>query len=262
MNQRRRTNAIGTSLVGALLLALTGCFGPQIRPTSELAAPCHDLPRCARNHVYIFMLNGFDPLNCCHFSSLRGYVIGLGFNKVYSGEMYHAGWFARELRRIKQDDPDARFAVIGFSFGANYAQLMCQLLGEDGVRPDLLLYLGGDTLANTSAGCAGNACRVINITGKGCVMLAGGVWNGEDLTGAENSRLPEVSHSELPTHAHTLEVIAHELMMLAASVPVVMPVAPFPETAPAPRPYMPRTSAKPDIGWDVLKPSPSIDLRY
>lgn len=253
---------VGICLLCAAAVSLPGCFGPQLQPTPELAQPCLEVPKCARDHVYVFLLNGLDPFNCCHFQSLRGYVNNLGFKQTYSGEFYHAGTFAREICRLRKADPDARFAAIGFSFGANAARCLCEDLRKDGVTLDLLIYLGGDTLGPAAAP-GDNAQRVLNVTAKGCLLLVGGlVWKGCDLPGADNSRLPDAHHEDIPTHTHTLEIVARELTLLAASIPVMIPARPPAlEEGPMPQSIMPRTSAKPITGWDCLKPSPTIDLK-
>ena len=88
-------------------------------------------------------------------------------------------------------------------------------------------------------------------------MLAqGSIWNGSTLEDAENTHLPDVHHFGSPTHPYTLEMLARELSLVAATVPVVeLLPRPLPggEEPPTPRPVPPqarRTTGE----WDFLRP--------
>ena len=136
-------------------------------------------------------------------------------------------------------------------------------LGEDGIRIDTLIYLGGDTLKNVPENQPDNVSRIINIRSRGCLWF-GCLWDGEDLDRAENVYLEDVGHSQLPTHCQTLTILREEVLALAATVPVppekaipkmpLFPQDPPPlEEAPTPRPVNPLKTAARDE-WDFLKP--------
>jgi hypothetical protein len=230
-----------------------GFFHSVNPPTHELGDPCHALPRCCRDHVYIFLLNGLDPGNYCNLGGLREYLHSLGFNKTYYGQLYHGPWFEKEILRLHNEDPDARFVLVGFSYGANVARSITQDLKPQGVQIDLLVYLGGNTLTNTPRDRPENAGQIVN------VLATGWIWNGDTLDGAENVQLPDVWHFGSPTHRQTLEILSRDLTAIAAAVPyeVKEEDSTIPwiedESAPPPRPLKSGARRRGD-DWDFLKP--------
>jgi hypothetical protein len=238
-------------LVAAGLLGSPGCLCGLHHldaPPPALAEPCQALPKCARDHVYVFLVHGIDPLDCANLEGLRDYIRQLGFHQTYYGQLYHTGYFRKEVHRIHADDPNARFVLIGFSFGANAVRDLAHALHAEGVNVDLLVYLGGNTLHNTPHDQPENAGRLVN------VLAHGSVWDGDTLDRAENIQIGDVWHFGSPTHPATVQALAHELAAVAATVPVTAPEpAPEAETAPMPRPL---TAPPPEHGadWDFLKP--------
>src|SRR5262249_6617116 len=107
---RRWRRALASWLLLASVAASSGCIA-QInaltRPEEELKAPCQALPSCCRDHVYIFLVNGLDPINASNMAGLRDYLQDLGFNKTYYGQLYHSAFYNKEIRRIHESDPDA-----------------------------------------------------------------------------------------------------------------------------------------------------------
>src|SRR5262245_36591784 len=90
-------------------------------PPPEQSAPCLATPQCCRDRVHVFFLNGLDPLNKDNFPGLKHYVEHLGFKNTYYSQLYGYWCVRNEIRRIHACDPEARFALIGFSFGCNQA---------------------------------------------------------------------------------------------------------------------------------------------
>lgn len=195
-------------------------MGPYLHPIAspqpELASLSLAQPADCREHVHVFFVNGLDPLNKDNFRGLCDYVQQLGFTKTYHKQLYEAGQLTSTIRHIRETDPAARFVLVGFSFGTNAVQAVTNDLAGEGVSIDLLVYLGGDTLTNDPEACPANARRVVNITARGCVWLAGGlVWDGVDLDGAVNLRL-DAGHADVPSHPQTLELLARQLADVAA----------------------------------------------
>jgi hypothetical protein len=240
---------------GLLLFALfagPGCLGfvhPIHQPAAELVDPCHTLPHCCRDHVYVFIIHGLDPVDLANLSGVNEYLHDLGFNKTYYGQLYHVWSFDKELHRIHHEDPDARFVLVGFSFGANMVRNLARSAKEEDIPIDLLVYLGGNTLKNIPRDRPENALRIVNI------LATGWIWNGDTLDGADNTDVPDVYHFGSPTHRYTLEMLARELAVVAGSVPVVQP-AEMPaarETGLTPKPVSAR-KPEPRDEWDFLKP--------
>lgn len=220
MGPKRWTRLLGGWLVAALVCGGTGCLGflhPVEPPAKEHTAACAALPAPCRNHVYVFFIHGLDPLDYANLSGVRDYVQSLGFIKTYYGQLYHTAYFRKEICRIHQEDPEARFVLIGFSFGANMVRDVAQAVRDDDVFIDLLVYLGGNTLDNSPVDRPENCGHIVNILATGCV------WNGAQLDGATNLYYDGVWHFGSPSHLKTLQILADELAAVAGRVPVVEP---------------------------------------
>jgi len=230
-------------------------FHPVDSAKIEQTAACLTLPAGCRDHVYVFFVHGMDPLNYANMTGVRDYVNELGFGKTYLGQMYHAPYFDREIHRIAREDSEARFVLIGFSFGANLVRDLAISAHKDDIPIDLLIYLGGNTLENRPKDQPENVGRIINI------LAAGLIWHGDTLDRAENIQEPDVWHFGSPTHTHTLNALARELAEVASRVTVVERSFPVPqeEVAPTPRP-IPAKNGGPSDEWDFLKPATHLNM--
>src|SRR5262249_53626213 len=132
-------------------------------PGVAMIEHCRSLPKSTRNHVYIFLMNGVDPLGFSNLSGVRDYLLQLGFIKTYYGQCYHKVWFADEIRGIHQEDPYARFVLIGFSSGADKMRCLARTVQDEGVRVDLLICLGARVSEKPYHDLSGKRGRVINI---------------------------------------------------------------------------------------------------
>jgi hypothetical protein len=217
--------------------------------THDEAAPSACLPDCCRNHVYVFLLDGMDPFDWANLRGVRDYVQSLGYVKTYYGQLYHASSFEKEIRRLHREDPDARFVLIGFSFGANVVCHLTQATKDDDVHIDLLVYLGGNTLKNRPEDRPENVCKLVNILATGCI------WNGDTFDGAENVQYSDRWHFGSPSHPYTLDVLSRELALVAARVPIVEPAPSVPEEGPVPRRAEVQSAGEDGAEWDFLKPA-------
>lgn len=240
------------AIAGALALMLTaGCmsvFHPIQPPAPHKVAACRMAPDCARNHVYIFMVHGLDPFDYANLSGLCDYFHHLGFRKVYYGQLYHTHDFEDEIDRLHREDPQARFVLVGFSFGANMVRYLANSANDEHIPIDLLVYLGGNTLKNEPRDQPPNVARVINILASGCI------WNGAWLDRAENVHVRDVFHFGSPSHPYTLDVLAREMAVVASNVPVSLPPleGPLPPGVTLPSPGPTTSAARGE--WDFLKP--------
>lgn|SRR5262245_11707851 len=245
-------------LLTAAFLSAAGCLSfchPICPACPELAEPCRMLPKCARDHVHIFFVHGIDPADFANLSGVCDYVQSLGFHKTYYGQLYHTHQLGAQLRDIHQKDCDARFVLIGFSFGANMVRNIAHAAKEDGITIDQVVYLGGNTLKSVPKDQPENVGRIVNILAQGCV------WNGDTLDRAENVQVMGRWHFGSPSHPFTLQVLAQDLAEIASQIPVpVLPqhqMPPWDETAPMPRKVESRKPAPRDE-WDFLKPVPRL----
>lgn len=244
-------------LLAAHLLAGAGCLSclnPVKPPAPELLETCHSVPTLGRNHVFIFFIGSLDPLDCANLSGVRDYVQSIGFIKTYYGQAYHACWFKSEMRRLHEEDPTARFVLIGHGVGANTAHDLAKTLEKDDIPIDLLVYVDGTRLDNRCRR-AKNVARVVHISGTYCLSAK------RNLRGVENIHVHEAGCFGAATHPQTLDLLAEELTQVASRVPIALPPesteAPNPEIAPTPRPVVPQPTKARDE-WDFLKPVASL----
>lgn len=225
---------------------------PVGTPPKEQLALSACIPQSARNHVHVFFIHGMDPFDWANLEGVRDYVQTLGYIKTHYGQLYHVWQFESDLCRIHHEDPDARFVLVGFSFGANMVRNVARIAGAEQIPIDLLVYLGGNTLKDCPEDKPENALHIVNILATGCI------WNGDHLEGADNFNYGDVWHFGSPSHPKTLDVLAEELAKVAGRVPVVIKEThqwqPG-EEAPKPRPVGKLPKA-PRSDWDFLKPSP------
>ena len=197
-------------------------------------------------------IHGLDPLDFANLNGVRDYVQSLGYIKTYYGQLYHSGYFTDEMRLVHQRDPDARFALVGFSFGANKVRNIANAVRDDGINIDLLVYLGGNTLTNDAEDRPPNVTRIVNILATGCI------WNGTELDNAANVHYDNAWHFGSPSHPRTLEILAHELTETAARVPQVERVYPLVQNGPTPRPEAVQPQREQRDEWDFLLPGGAI----
>jgi hypothetical protein len=236
--------------LGIWLLATStlsgGCLSfchPIGHPPPEQVLTCGALPPGCRNHVYVFFLNGIDPLGVGNFAGLREYVQALGFIKSYYGQLYHKATFAKEIRRLRDEDPLAHFVIVGYKLGVNTADDLANDLRADGILVDLIVYVGGSAEATPQPG---NAGRVVHV-------MTHDWFGGRPVQdGAVGDTYADVSVFGAAAHRRTLETLAQELWTLAISVPVLERPVPAPADG-SQSPTMPRAEGPAD-DWDFLRP--------
>ncbi len=244
---------LAAAIAGTLAAAsgCASCLHPVAAPPPDAAAQCAALPQACRNHVYIFLIDGPDPIDLANLGGVRDALISLGYIKTYCGECWHTGYFQEEIRRLHHEDESARFVVMGFSLGANAARDVADGVRIDGVPIDLLVYCGGVGLSNDPKNRPDNAGRVVHILAKGADMA------GTALDGADNVEFSDVYHFGSPTHPYTIRLLAQELTEVASRVPLVdlHPAAlAGPEEGP-PSPSAAVRQSLPRDEWDFLKPT-------
>ena len=250
--QGTRPRWLAAAIAGTLAAAsgCASCLHP-VAPPPDAAAQCAALPQACRNHVYVFLIDGPDPIDLANLGGVRDALISLGYIKTYCGESWHTGYFQEEIRRLHREDESARFVVMGFSLGANAARDVADGVRADGAPIDLLVYCGGVGLSNDPKNRPDNAGRVVHILAQGADAA------GTALDGADNVEFSDVYHFGSPTHPYTIQLLARELTEVASRVPVIdlRPTAAGPEEGPPPRSAAARATLPRDE-WDFLKPTP------
>jgi len=236
----------------ALPLGATGClnFCHPVKEEPERLATCQGLPDASKAGVYVFIVNGNDPFGYGNLSGVRDHLNSLGYTKTYYGQLFHGLWLREKMQQVRDENPEARVAVVGYSFGCPTARWLAKRAAEDGTPVDLLIYLDSFGLVESST--QPEAGRILH------VQSSGAWWNRPTyLEGAENLRLADTGHFDVPTHPQTLNLLADELTSVASQVRVYRieagPELPLVDPAPPPRRITARKVSPPDE-WDFLKP--------
>jgi len=190
---------------------------------------CGTVPQECRDHVYVVLINGLDPLYVGNLAGERDYLQQLGFSKIYFGQLYDWWWFKSKIRRAYREDPCARFVIVGYSWGASMAHSLAWAVQDEGIKIDLMVYLDAVAFCRKFHHRPENVCRVLNI--RSFSLLC-----GVPSDGAETIRESNVWHFGPPTHPRTLEALADNLVSLALttktpeaqSMPQAAGVAPGP----------------------------------
>src|SRR4051812_23435403 len=99
---RTKWRSLGNLLLTAGFAASPGCMTLGPKPLDlppECVQACQGLPCCSRGKVFVFLIDGFDPLDVCGRATVRRTLVDLGFPRIYDGHFYLAAWFADEMRR-------------------------------------------------------------------------------------------------------------------------------------------------------------------
>ena len=254
---KRRLYRLGSCGLALLLGMQVGClrFCHPVDPLPpEEVRDTFALPIGCKNRVYVFLLDGVDPLDTANMAGLQDYLHSLGYIKTYYGQPFHAFHYAKEIAAIHQREPNARFVAVGFSYGAGLVRDLTRDLGKKGIEIDLLVYVDGARLSDTPLDRSPNVRKVVNI-------LAFDRHEDYEIAEAENLRYDDVWHFGTVTHPDTLRMLVRELAAVALRVPLTtyIPAAPpakgvLPAPRPAPELLPPPTPNVKRDGWDYLRP--------
>jgi hypothetical protein len=109
------------------------CCGNHGHRAAREAGPDCEVPCAQRNQVYVFAVGGLDPVGLFALEGFREGLNGHGFEKVGTGQAVHAGWMAKEMRRVRADNPNAVFVLVGIGGGAPAAARLAEGAVADGL---------------------------------------------------------------------------------------------------------------------------------
>lgn len=187
----------------ATVLAATGCTVPCYKgyqKALERGAQC-ELPTPCRNRVHLFMMHGITPSTHTGLNALRMQLGENGFAKVGMGELCHAWWVRSEIGCILQNDPEARFVLLGYDYGAAVALTLARDLRAKNVAVDAVVLLD-------PKGCGSEPCGVDTLL----------IVNGNCPTCVPHSArvvVPDATHFSLPTHPTTVAAVTDLLRYVA-----------------------------------------------
>jgi hypothetical protein len=248
--RQQRRWVFGAFTLAAGMLGSSGCLTlshTQCALPPGCAEACQAVPCACRGKVYVFLVDGFDPLDFSRVAEVRSSLIRAGFTKVYNGQFYHGGWFADELRRLHTEEPDAHFVVVGFGSGVEVAASLAESVAKDGIAIDLLASVDAPFWSSAPQKQPANVQQAMAVHGQS-------LFGATDAVAGQDIEVPAGFLDNVTAHPLTLDRLAHALAQVAGAVPA--PAKPEPvaaEQAPTPRPMAARL-AGPRDEWDFLKP--------
>lgn len=177
---------------------------PAAPPVATAPAPTL-APIAAAPITRVYVLNGMDPFGWGGLRDMSDRIRDSGYDTRY-GQWYQVLRFEREIRELHAREPGTQFAIVGYSFGVYRARALANRLTRDGIPVAMVGYIGGDYLRN-SASDVPSGPRVVNVTGNGFLVTGRNlIWNGTELSGADNLRL-RANHFDLPKQQQTLDAL-------------------------------------------------------
>jgi hypothetical protein len=220
--KRLRTGDWAVYLWAALLPALA--YSWQTARAADVPEPGPASPCASREHVFVYLLNGLDPLGLGDLRGVAEAIRGWGFPHTHYGQFFHYRRFQADIECVHATDPGARFVIIGFSAGAIAGQRLTWELLRHGVPVHLQVYLDGKWVRRSwPEDEVGPPPPTVN------VIAPGYAWSAASLPWAQNLCLTEGWHFGAPTNAQTLDLLACRLNAIAAAPPTV-PACPPPRT--------------------------------
>jgi hypothetical protein len=211
----------------ALGVFATGCDTGHLH-AQVLQQPCAPLP-CGADHVYVYMVNGLTILPHV-FGSMNGvgpHVEEDGFRKPRVASHYWRKAFLKEIRRVRCEDPQARFVLVGYSIGGSVVYGMAQDLQADGIFIDLMIYIDAHSFIHDLGCHPQNVGKVVSINSSS-LFLPGKCHPGEECYHVDTPR-----HLAIPHKDETLAIMTEALRQVRAAacappvpegVPQVVPV--------------------------------------
>lgn len=178
-----------------------------IGPTAASTPMALAMPTSTR----VYVINGVDPFGWGGLAEMTERIRDSGYPDTKFGGWFEVLKFDREIRAAHRQDPGAQFVIIGYSFGVYRAKALANRLSRDGIPVAMVGYIGGDYLRNSTTPVAGGP-RIVNVTGDGYLLTGKNLFfNGTNLAGADNVRMPGVRHFSLPKQEQTLNALVSGL---------------------------------------------------
>ena len=192
-----------------------GFFHPLQSCDPQVVKTCEMAPSDGKEHVHTFVVNGLDPMQLANLNGMTAYLRKLGFSQTHYEPLLGYRSTMRQIRAIRQSDPDAKIVLVGYSLGAQVVRRLANDLEKENIMVDRLVYLGGDFIGNSQSSRPGNVAKVVNIRGHGSLFSGYDLfWNGAEIDNAENVKL-DSRHFVLPSRGQTMETLASTLASLA-----------------------------------------------
>jgi hypothetical protein len=228
------------------------------------AATTTQVTSLSPTNTRVYVINGVDPFGWGGLSQMADRIRDSGYPDTKFGSWYQVLKFDRDIRAAHRQDPSAQFVIIGYSFGVYRAKALAGRLSRDGIPVAMVGYIGGDYLRNSPESQQAGGGRVVNVMGDGYLLTGRNLFfNGTDLSGADNVRMPGVRHFGLPKQEQTLNALVNGINSatgrawgVAGDAPGIAGggvMIPAPPATAKPTPTLPTTSAASPISTGLRR---------
>lgn len=225
-------------VVAAGFLAPTGCLNCSHHgyDIARHSGPECEVPSCQRNAVYVFAMSSLNPVSIVALDDLREQLNRQGFSKVATGQTIHAGWMAREMNRIHEEEPEAAFVIVGFESAAPVAARLAERSISEGMPVAGVVVI-------TSGDSSSIVLPRIRTLAIGSAIESGIVESVEAVP------VPNVASYGLATDSRTVEAIGRMLRDAAVSIPMPEIAEPSAWSYPFAPPMRPEGNSARDPNW-------------
>lgn len=195
-------------LLGLLALATAGCARIG---TPALTADVQAVPAEQRQALHIYLLNSpLDQLAMGRLHDVAGYLRKAGFEHASYRHWVDGKALGREILSLREDQPEARVALIGWSGGSLACWDAATVLAEHSQVVDCVIYLDSNWIKGRieAHGHPDNIIRLVCIYRRNNPPPKG-------LPGATVYRIDTANHMAVPAHAATIEALVAELTATA-----------------------------------------------
>ena len=202
-----------------------------------------------RAKVYVFLMNGADLFDIGGLHELEAKLNEAGFPKIYYAQRFDREWYYREIHRLRRDDPENRFVLIGQGTAADQLQKLACCLTRDEIPLDAVVFLDP-----VGAKFDEETAYPVKVIRSHQVIGAMPRTVGQQ----ETMILQNVGHLHLTDHPATVSALVELLFASAQRVNITRPrvecVPLTDEPKPIPRPSEPKVVPAVPPGWNVLCP--------
>lgn len=248
MNRIRR--AVLTALVSLPFVSL-GCLKCHHTAYRECLRPVEHVGALApaRAKVHVFLMNGVDVVDRNGLKELECAIVEGGFPKVYYAQRFDIEWYYKELHRLRREDPDHRFILVGQGAAAKQLQELACRVTNDNIPLDAVVYLDPIGVNTERDGEQRYPSHVIQSQR----------WiNGPRVRNENCNTVTRIGRREVCEHPAASAIIAL-LIASASEVPVENPpidcIPLLDENKPIPRPSEPKQVPLPSSEWNILCPN-------
>lgn len=192
------------------LLLFTGCsinetFTFYSDPSAQVANQKSVSPKPS----HVFLVHGIDPLDWGNLQGLQSTLIQAGYQDTRLYQFYDITSVVEDIVELKQQEPNARVLIAGYSAGAESTSYIINKLHDDhDIDVDCVFYLSGISLINNEYHRPAFVPKIVNIRDASFPIP------GMKLDGALNLNLSWTWHYSSPTHPQTLLHMERELATL------------------------------------------------